>query len=212
MTRSLFRTMLIALFLTALSATPARCDSWFKLSSWSWGKKATPATEVSEEAEPPAPAAPAPGIATVSDADCVDGDGDDGHGSFRARLSELRQEHWERGQQLQNAAMVQPSPCYPAINSSLYPCPRPDVPYEVGQTIITNQAFYPHEMLYAHRYRAIYPPYFYQNKCGLACLPFFPKPCLKGTVVTVKYKTCLPWGYSPPSMATKKCFSNTQFR
>ena len=207
MTRSLFRTMLIALFLTALSATPARCDSWFKFSNWGWGKKATPATEISEEAEPPAPP---PGIATVSDADCVEGD-DDGHGSFREWRQGRREARRERRQQIMDAAMVEPAPCYPAINSSLYPCPRPDVPYEVGQTIITNQAFYPHEMLYCHRYKALYPPYFYENKCGLACLPFFPKPRLKGTCVTVKYKTCLPWGYCPPSMATKKCFSNTQF-
>jgi hypothetical protein len=210
MTRSLFRSMIVALFLTALSATPARCDSWFKFSSWGWGKKATPAMEVSEEeAAPPAPAGPPPGTATVSDADCVDGD--DGEMSFRDRRLARREARLERRQQAYDEAMIQPAPCYPAINSSLYPCPRPDVPYEVGQTIITNQAFYPHEMLYAHRYRAIYPPYFYQNKCGLACLPFFPKPCLKGTVVTVKYKSCLPWGYSPPSVATKKCFSNTQF-
>jgi len=102
--------------------------------------------------------------------------------------------------------------CYPPLNSALYPCPRPDVPYEVGRTIITNQALYPHEMLYAHRYRAIYPPYFYKNTHGLACLPFVPKPCIRGTVVTVKYKTTLPLGFSPPPGATKKCFSNTQFR
>jgi hypothetical protein len=201
--------MLIALFLTALSATPARCDSWFKFSSWGWGKKATPAMEVSEEAQAPAPP---PGIASVSDADCDDSDGDeDGHRSFRDWRLARRDARQERRQQIQNAAMIEPAPCYPALNSSLYPCPRPDVPYEVGQTIITNQAFYPHEMLYCHRYKAIYPPYFYENKCGLACLPFFPKPRLKGTCVTVKYKTCLPWGYSPPSVSTKKCFSNTQF-
>jgi hypothetical protein len=68
----------------------------------------------------------------------------------------------------------------------------------VGSTVITNQALYPHEMLYAHKYRAIYPPFYYENKCGLTCLPFFPRPCVAGTVVTVKYKTCLPCGFHPP--------------
>jgi hypothetical protein len=79
--------------------------------------------------------------------------------------------------------------CYPQLNAPLYSCPRPDVPYEVGRTLITNPALSPHEMLYPHKYRALYPPYYYQDKCGLACLPFFPKPSLKGTEVTVKYKS-----------------------
>src|SRR5262249_19737958 len=47
---------------------------------------------------------------------------------------------------------------YPAIQASLYPCPKPDVPLEVGRTIITNPALAPHEMLYCHKYRALYPP------------------------------------------------------
>src|SRR5262249_18284595 len=102
--------------------------------------------------------------------------------------------------------------CYPHLNSALYPCPKPDVPYEVGRTVITNQDPHQHAMLSCHRYRAIYPPYYYQSKCGLACLPFFPKPCIKGTVVTVKYKSKLPCGVYPPSGALKTCFSNSQFR
>jgi hypothetical protein len=193
--------MLIALFLTAISASPARSESWFKFGRW--GKKATPAAQVSDEAV----LAPA-GFVSVSDADvnkdkakkyevvniadevCDDEDSD-GHLS---RWQERRQERKVTRQARRDAQAIvmEPAPCYPPLNSSLYPCPRPDVPYEVGQTLITNQAFYPHEMLYAHRYRAIYPPYFYANKCGLSCLPFFPKPCLKGTVVTVKYKSTLP--------------------
>jgi len=88
--------------------------------------------------------------------------------------------------------------CYPQLNSSLYPCPRLDIPQEVGSTMITNQAFYPHEMLYAHQYRAIYPPFYYENKCGITCLPFIPRPCVAGTVVSVKYKTCLPCSFHPP--------------
>ena len=209
MTRSLFRTTLIALFLTAVSASPARSESWFKFGSW--GKKSAPATEESnEESSEPAPASAvvSAGYATTSDDDCDDDSGDSGISRWRARRLERQQ---IRQQERDLQAMGAP-PCYPQINSALYPCPRPDVPYEVGQTIITNQAFYPHEMLYAHRYRAIYPPYFYENKCGLSCLPFFPKPCIKGTVVTVKYKSTLPCSFNPPFGAVKKCFSNTQFR
>jgi hypothetical protein len=81
------------------------------------------------------------------------------------------------------------SAAYPQIQAPLYPCPKPNIPYETGRTVITNPALAPHEMLYAHRYRALYPPYYYRNKCGLACLPFFPKPPLLGTQVTVKYKS-----------------------
>ena len=99
----------------------------------------------------------------------------------------------------------------PQIQSSLYPCPVAYVPREVGWTVITNQAFAPHEMLYAHQYRALYPPYYYK-KSFTSCIPFLPQPCLKGTMVKVKYKTCLPWGFHPPSLSTKTCFSNTQFR
>jgi hypothetical protein len=206
--------MLIALFLTAFSASPARSESWFKFGSWK--KKTTPAEQVSNEAV----LAPA-GVAFVSDVDvkkyevvniadevCDDQDSDGFVSRWKERRLERKEQRYE--QRLLEAAV--PARCYPALNSSLYPCPRPDIPYEVGQTLITNQAFYPHEMLYAHRYKALYPPYFYENKCGLSCLPFFPKPCLKGTVVKVKYKSTLPCGFSPPSGATKKCFSNTQFR
>ena len=102
--------------------------------------------------------------------------------------------------------------CYPQLRSSLYPSPRPNVPREVGWTVYTTPAFAPHEMLYPHCYRAMYPPFYYKNTSGLACIPFFPKPCLKGTVVTVKYSSCHPRSFHPPACATKKCFSNTQFR
>jgi hypothetical protein len=98
----------------------------------------------------------------------------------------------------------------PQINSSLYPCPVPYVPREVGSTIITNQALAPHEMLYAHKYRAIYPPYYYK-KCLFPCMPFVPKPCIRGTVVKVKYSTKLPCCFTLPWQATQTCFSNTQF-
>ncbi|MBS0265980.1 MAG: hypothetical protein JSS02_28875 [Planctomycetes bacterium] len=103
------------------------------------------------------------------------------------------------------------SPVPPQIPSALYPSPVPYVPREVGYTVITNPAFAPHEMLYGHEYRALYPPYYYKKSC-LSCIPFVPQPKLRGTMVKVKYKTCLPWGFHPPSGATQTCFSNTQFR
>jgi hypothetical protein len=211
MTRSLVRTILIAVCLTAFSAAPARADNWFSVKFSQLSQKLTPAKTVSNE-QAVAPA----GVATVSDADGAAGDANcDDESSYYERWQSHRQEKKERKAQrraLADLRAMGPPPCHPAINSSLYPCPRPDVPYEVGATLITNQAFYPHEMLYCHQYRALYPPYFYENKCGLACLPFFPKPCLKGTVVTVKYKGTLPCGFQPPPGATKCCFSNTQFK
>ena len=100
----------------------------------------------------------------------------------------------------------------PQYNSALYPCPVAYVPREVGWTMYTNQAFAPHEMTYAHQYRALYGPYYYRKTIGSYCLPFIPKPCLQGTVVKVKYSTCLPWGFTPPSLASKPFYSNTQFR
>jgi hypothetical protein len=103
------------------------------------------------------------------------------------------------------------SPAYPPIQASLYPCPKAGVPLEVGRTMITNPALAPHEMLYPHEYRALYPPYYYKNKCGLSCLPFFPKPPLKGTEVTVKYSSCHGlFGWQPP--ISRVCYSNKQWR
>lgn len=103
------------------------------------------------------------------------------------------------------------SPAYVPINAPLYPCPKAGVPLEVGRTMITNPAFAPHEMLYPHKYRALYPPYYYKNKCGLACLPFVPKPPLRGTEVTVKYSSCHGlFGWKPP--ISRVCYSNKQWR
>lgn len=109
-------------------------------------------------------------------------------------------------------AQVAGNGCYAPIDAPLYPCPRPDVPQEVGRVIITSPALSPHEMLYPHRYRALYPPYYYKNCHGLSCLPFIPKPCLKGTEVTVKYKSSygLFSGFYAP--VGKICYSNTQWK
>ncbi len=188
MTRTLFRSMLIALCLTALTTVPARSDSWFNFASRNKTKEVTVETTETSTAQ-------------FADDDCDDDDPCDcveckrGHKHKCKRLARK----YNKGNKGQGEYVgAGAGGCYPNLNSSLYPCPQPNVPVEVGQTIITNQAFYPHEMLYPHCYRAIYPPYFYENKCGLGCLPFVPKPCIQGTVVTVKYKSRLPCGYHPP--------------
>jgi hypothetical protein len=84
---------------------------------------------------------------------------------------------------------------YPNTNAPLYPTPVPWVPYQVGSSVITNQAFYPHEMLYPHKYRAIFPPYYYEVG---GCWKLFPTgvgsaECwrLRGTVVKVKYNSTI---------------------
>jgi hypothetical protein len=79
--------------------------------------------------------------------------------------------------------------CYPPISAPLYPSPRQDIPYEVGRTLITNPALYPHELTYSHDYHALYPPYYYCNKGIVSCIPFIPKPRLQGVDVRVKYRS-----------------------
>lgn len=80
---------------------------------------------------------------------------------------------------------------YPQTNASLYPSPQPNVPYQVGGTAITNQALAPHEFLYPHTYRAVYPPYYYKVDGCWVCYPFgsstHERWKLVGTQVEVKY-------------------------
>ncbi|MAT16850.1 MAG: hypothetical protein CMJ46_16445 [Planctomyces sp.] len=80
---------------------------------------------------------------------------------------------------------------YPYLNAPLYPSPSPFTPAEVGTAVITNQAFDPHEMLYPHRYRALYGPYSYQVHGGWIWTPFGIMSeehwKLQGTMVDVKY-------------------------
>ena len=93
---------------------------------------------------------------------------------------------------------------YPQLDASLYPCPRPDIPYEVGSTVITNPALAPHEMLYPHEYRTVYPPYYYKEKIQFGWCPeqicegkspfWRKKQKFVGTKVTVKYNGWIaPW-------------------
>ena len=98
-------------------------------------------------------------------------------------------------------------PCqYPYLNAPMYPCPVPNVPYQTGGTLITNQAFYPQEMLYPHTYRSIYPPYYYEVHGGWKLFPWGVVQSenwrLRGTVVTVKYSSSIGLfsGYVPPAL------------
>ncbi|MEW4487655.1 hypothetical protein AB1L42_06210 [Thalassoglobus sp. JC818] len=89
-----------------------------------------------------------------------------------------------------------PGQTYPQLNAPLYPSPVQHTPYWNGGTIVTNQALAPHEMLYPHTYRAVYPPYYYKVKGGWIWTPFgmrqHEEVKLQGTEVTVKYRSHFP--------------------
>jgi hypothetical protein len=80
---------------------------------------------------------------------------------------------------------------YPYLGAPLYPCPKQNIPHQIGGTLITNRAFDPHEMLYEHEYRSLYPPYYYKVKGSWLWTPFgiesHDKWELIGTEVNVKY-------------------------
>ena len=82
---------------------------------------------------------------------------------------------------------------YPQTGASLYPAPHPGIPHQVGGIAIENPAFHPHEMLYAHQYKAMYPPYYYKVNGGWMVTPFgvwsHEDWKLQGTTVDVKYKS-----------------------
>jgi hypothetical protein len=89
-----------------------------------------------------------------------------------------------------------PQPGYPYLDAPMYPVPRPDIPYQVGSAFITNQAFAPHEMLYPHKYHAMYPPFYYYVDGKWVrvkdCLKTHEDWQLHGTEVIVEYKSHLP--------------------
>jgi hypothetical protein len=74
-----------------------------------------------------------------------------------------------------------------------------------GGSIITNQALAPHEMLYPHQYRAMYPPFYYKVVGHWVVTPMGVKQAeiwkLQGTEVKVKYN-------SRVSFLTKAFFPN----
>ncbi len=88
--------------------------------------------------------------------------------------------------------------------TALYPSPIPGIPQQMGGTAISNQFLNPHEMLYAHEYRAMYPPYSYKVNGKWMVTPFgvwsHEDWHLQGTVVDVKYKSSIsPFAlFKPP--------------
>ena len=85
---------------------------------------------------------------------------------------------------------------YVRMTAPMYPTPRPNIPAWSGQTVITNQAFAPQEMLYPHTYRAIYPPFYHRVKGGWIVTPLGVRSHenweLQGTTVEVNYRSNYP--------------------
>ena len=94
------------------------------------------------------------------------------------------------------------APLHPG--TALYPSPIPGIPQQMGGTAISNQFLNPHEMLYAHQYRAMYPPYSYKVNGKWMVTPFgvwsHEDWHLQGTMVDVKYKSSIsPFAlFTPP--------------
>lgn len=110
------------------------------------------------------------------------------------------------GQLPPGAVVVMPAPRgYPQMHAPMYPSPVPNVPTYVGGTTYTNQAFAPHEMLYPHEYKALYPPFYHKVSGKWWWTPFgmesHDKWELQGTMVKVKYRSdyrCFS-GFCPPT-------------
>lgn len=81
---------------------------------------------------------------------------------------------------------------YPYLGAPLYSSPVQDIPPQTGGTMITNQAFAPHELMYPHKYRSMYGPFYYRVKGNWIWTPFgmesHDKWELMGTEVKVKYR------------------------
>lgn len=92
---------------------------------------------------------------------------------------------------------------YPQLHAPLYPSPVQYTPSWNGGTVITNQAFAPHEMLYPHEYHAMYGPYYYRVRGSWIWTPFgvrqHEQVKLEGSEVIVKYKSHYPLlsGFQP---------------
>ena len=93
---------------------------------------------------------------------------------------------------------------YPQTGAAMYPSPVPNVPYQVGGTAITNQAFYPQEMLYPHTHKSMYGPFYYKVRGGWLVTPWGVRSQeqweLMGTEVEVEYRSQIsPFaGFTPP--------------
>lgn len=92
----------------------------------------------------------------------------------------------------ENGPVEQVGRAYPRLNAPLYPAPVQYTPPWNGAAIITNQALSPHEMLYPHEYRAMYPPFYHRVKGHWIVTPFGVKQNetwrLQGTEVKVNYR------------------------
>ncbi|HVJ84312.1 MAG TPA: hypothetical protein VM452_01645 [Caulifigura sp.] len=99
-----------------------------------------------------------------------------------------------------------PGCTYPKLNAPLYPSPSQFNPSYTGGSIITNQAFAPHEMLYPHKYHAMYGPFYYRVRGHWVMTPFGMRQNeqweLQGTEVKVNYRST----YAPFSGFHPKCF------
>jgi hypothetical protein len=91
---------------------------------------------------------------------------------------------------------VQQQGGYVHLGAPMYPTPKPNVPAWTGTTFITSPALAPHEMLYPHTYRALYPPYYHRVKGHFLWTPFGMRSHenweLQGTMVQVKYRSSYP--------------------
>jgi hypothetical protein len=103
-----------------------------------------------------------------------------------------REAYWHPNQPYIQPGTYASYPGYPYLHAPLYPCPEPHVPYQTGLTLVTNQALAPHEMLYPHEYKALYPPYYYRAKGHWVVTPWgvwsHDNWELQGTEVEVEYR------------------------
>jgi hypothetical protein len=97
---------------------------------------------------------------------------------------------------------------YVHLGAPLYPSPKPNVPIWTGATFVPTPALAPHEMLYPHTYRAMYPPYYHRVTGKYFWTPFGMRTHenweLQGTMVEVKYRSHHPLlkPFHPPRIST----------
>lgn len=101
---------------------------------------------------------------------------------------------------------VPAQPGYVYVGSSMYPSPQPNIPIGTGATFVPTPALAPHEMLYPHTYRALYPPYYHRVVGHYYWTPFGIKShenwYLQGTMVQVKYRSHYPLLFHPPKISS----------
>ncbi len=112
--------------------------------------------------------------------------------SFAAQPGYLPQQAARQAMPPRPAYGVSTGPGYPHMDAPLYSYPVQYVPYQAGGTFITNQAFAPHEMLYPHKYKSMYGPFYYKVKGHYVItrkgVKVQERWYLQGTEVEVEYK------------------------